>query len=180
MNDDDRTPEPMLLDCCLQATAADLGRQAPSAEQAAATLAAMQQAFAAGQHATLPTRSEKHRLRWRTLFVGAGAAACVAILLGAGLLLALPPSLDTTLSAQAGVPSSDFVPLVSSDRWAGYLRDSGGATKSGAAWLVPTEIPSERLALLGLPYDPARAGERVRAELLMHESGDVLAVRIIR
>jgi hypothetical protein len=35
------------------------------------------------------------------------------------------------------------------------------------------------LAALGLPFDPARAAEPVRAELLMHASGDVLALRVI-
>ena len=47
------------------------------------------------------------------------------------------------------------------------------------AWLVRTEMPEERLAALGLPYDPARAGESVRADLLMHPSGEVLAVRFV-
>ncbi|MFG5409372.1 hypothetical protein ABXN37_16300 [Piscinibacter sakaiensis] len=47
------------------------------------------------------------------------------------------------------------------------------------AWLLPTELPRDRLALLGLPYDPARAGERVRAELLVDAQGEVLAVRVL-
>ena len=54
------------------------------------------------------------------------------------------------------------------------------ALSSCAAWLVSAELPNERLAALGLPYDPARAGETVRAELLVHRSGDVLAVRVVR
>jgi hypothetical protein len=53
-------------------------------------------------------------------------------------------------------------------------------TDSGRTWLVTTELPHSRLAALGLPYDPARAGERVSAQLLMHGSGEVLAVRLNR
>lgn len=49
---------------------------------------------------------------------------------------------------------------------------------SAQAWLVATEMSSARLAALGLPYDPSRAGERVPAQLLMQSSGDVLAVRL--
>jgi hypothetical protein len=45
------------------------------------------------------------------------------------------------------------------------------------AWTVLTDMPRERLAQLGLPYDPGRAGERVRAELLLDRRGEVLAVR---
>jgi len=41
-------------------------------------------------------------------------------------------------------------------------------------------MPRERMALLGLPFDPARAGQPVRAELLMQPSGEVLAVRFLR
>lgn len=53
------------------------------------------------------------------------------------------------------------------------------AQAGGLAWLVRTELPRERLALLGLPFDPARAGERVPAELLLNPNGEVLAVRIV-
>ena len=53
------------------------------------------------------------------------------------------------------------------------------AQAGGLAWLVRTELPRERLALLGLPFDPTRAGERVPAELLLNPNGEVLAVRIV-
>ena len=41
----------------------------------------------------------------------------------------------------------------------------------------PTE--GERLALLGLPFDAARADEFVRAELMLNPHGQVLAVRLL-
>jgi hypothetical protein len=44
---------------------------------------------------------------------------------------------------------------------------------------VSTELQGERLSALGLPFDPARAGDSVRAELLLHPSGEVLAVRFV-
>jgi hypothetical protein len=45
--------------------------------------------------------------------------------------------------------------------------------------LVRAELPRERLAEFGLPFDPARAGDTVRTELLMRASGEVLAVRVL-
>ena len=42
--------------------------------------------------------------------------------------------------------------------------------------LVNTELRRDRLVALGLPFDPARAGDSVRAELLVRPSGEVLAV----
>ena len=87
-----------------------------------------------------------------------------------------------TASESAGpvgrVPrASGFVPVASPERFAELWQ---GGAQAAPAWVVRTELPRERLAALGLPYDPARAGEPVHAELLMHPSGDVLAVRLLR
>jgi hypothetical protein len=73
--------------------------------------------------------------------------------------------------------ASGFVPVASAERFAELWQ---GGAEAAPAWVVRTEVPRERLAALGLPYDPARAGEMVHAELLMHPSGDVLAVRLTR
>jgi hypothetical protein len=72
----------------------------------------------------------------------------------------------------AAVPA--FVAVAGAERMREASREG-----DGRAWLVSTELPRERLAALGLPYDPSRAAERVRAELLVHASGDVLAVRLL-
>jgi hypothetical protein len=98
-----------------------------------------------------------------TLWRWSGAAACVLVL-GLSVLLMLPPP-----AAESQV--SSFVPLAAAERW---------PADAEAAWIVRTELPASRLALLGLPYDPAAAAKLVRAELLLHPSGDVLAVRVIR
>ena len=83
-----------------------------------------------------------------------------------------------SLIAEAPVPTvadgDGFVRLVSADDW------QRAQSPQGQTWLVSAEVPSSRLAALGLPYDPARAGERVPAELLLHSSGEVLAVRVNR
>lgn len=92
-----------------------------------------------------------------------GALAC-AVVLGVSVLLMLPPPAREPTA-------SSFVPLAAAERW---------PVDAEAAWVVRTELPAARLALLGLPYDPAAAAEPVRAELLLHPSGDVLAVRVIR
>ena len=79
--------------------------------------------------------------------------------------------MDDGLRLGAAAGAGGFFPLVPPERWP---RDAA------PAWLVRTELPGERLAALGLPYDPARAGDRVRAELLLHPSGEVLAVRLVQ
>jgi len=60
------------------------------------------------------------------------------------------------------------------------LPSQAAQADAAQTWLVATEMSSARLAALGLPYDPSRAGERVPAQLLLQSSGDVLAVRLDR
>jgi hypothetical protein len=69
--------------------------------------------------------------------------------------------------------ASGFVPVAAAERWPTHARPSA------PAWLVQAELPRERLAEYGLPFDPTRAGQAVRAELLMRANGEVLAVRLI-
>jgi hypothetical protein len=113
----------------------------------------------------------------------AGATVLLALLLvwwvGAGRP-STPHAPASTPGIGAGpvgrVPrASGFVPVASPERFAELWQ---GGAEAAPAWVVRTEMPRERLAALGLPYDPARAGEPVHAELLMHPSGDVLAVRL--
>jgi hypothetical protein len=112
--------------------------------------------------------------RWRLAWAGGGLAGATLVLAMA-LLATAPP--DPAATPQAAV-ATPFLPVAaSSERWPQLLRE---ARDHGPAWVVPTELPRESLAAMGLPYDPARAGESVRAELLVHASGDVLAVRFVR
>lgn len=101
-------------------------------------------------------------------------AALTGLALCASLWLMLVPPPPMTPAA-GDWQASGFVPVVGAERWQRLLRDTPG----GAAWLVASELPRERLAALGLPFDPARAGEAVPAELLLHPSGEVLAVRVL-
>lgn len=112
------------------------------------------------------------RASWAAPLAWSGAGVCALLLVAASALLLLEPPVEAAQQSYA----SDFVPLVPAERWSSYLRESGQAR----AWLVTTEMPRDRLALMGLPYDPSQAGDRVKAELLMHSSGDVLAVRVVR
>ena len=150
MNPNDEAPT---LAGALRNAAADLERLQPPPGLQARVLAAARPA--AGRQAP--------RSGW---WAWSGAAACAVVLLGSVLLLLRPQARDggPTLARSSG-----FVPLSPPQGWS-----------DGPAWLVAAEIPSERLAALGLPYDPANAGERVRAELLMDASGEVLAVRLLR
>lgn len=101
----------------------------------------------------------------RAVWVWSGAGAFAMVLLGSALLVLRPAA---PLMVDDGLRFGAFIRVAPDDHW-----PAGDTT----AWLVRTELPGERLAALGLPYDPTRAGDSVRADLLMHPSGEVLAVR---
>lgn len=101
----------------------------------------------------------------------AGLSAMTAVL---AALLVVNSMLADEAQPGAVADSDGFVRLVSADDWQRAQSDAG------RTWVLNTELPQARLASLGLPYDPGRAGERVPAQLLMHSSGDVLAVRFTR
>jgi hypothetical protein len=105
-----------------------------------------------------------------------GLTAAMAMLAVVFVANAVRSTADTAapVRARAGSP---FVALVSQERLQQLAREP---MAEGPPWVVATEMPRERLAAFGLPYDPARAGESVRTELLMHPAGEVLAVRIVR
>ena len=152
----------------LASARAGFARQHPDAGQDAALLARLTQqlqALRAQRHA-----AEAQPPRWlRRLALGSGALGAMAALLLSTLLLLDPPGSQI---AQAATPAgSGFIALVPEREF----RLALGA----AVWLQPAELPRERLALLGLPFDAARADETVRAELMLHPSGQVLAVRFL-
>ncbi len=94
-----------------------------------------------------------------------GGAALTAVLALASVVLLVQPT-GAPMQARSG----EFLPLVPREDW---------PDEASPAWLVASELPPERLAALGLPYDPAPAAAPVRAELLVHPSGVVLALRLI-
>ena len=106
---------------------------------------------------------------WATL-AAAGLALVLVWFAGPGRHRATAPSPSQPNLTDAGASAIGAGPVGRVPR----------ASEAAPAWVVRTERPRERLAELGLPYDPARAGDLVHAELLMHPSGDVLAVRLTR
>lgn len=107
--------------------------------------------------------------RWQAW---AGPALAGALLLPLALWVRPPEAPDDRASLRAA-RASGFLPVAPADRWP-------DPQAAAAAWLVSTELSADRLAALGLPFDPGRAAERVRAELLLDSGGDVLAVRVLR
>lgn len=156
----------------LRPARAEFARLQPGADRDAAVLAALTR----HQQARRPmaNAAEAAEPRWlRRLAWGSGAlGTAAAVLLSAVLLLDPPGSGHAAPLAGAG---SAFIPLVPD----GEFRAALAAGRSAAVWLQPTELPRERLALLGLPFDAARADEFVRAELMLNPSGQVLAVRLL-
>jgi hypothetical protein len=163
-------PDRIPLGQALHAAARELDAQWPSPALPAEPPARLRQALAARRAPPGPRARQAPAplalLRGGRWLWG-GALACSTVLaVSVLLMLRLPPPLPTLPDALAG----GFVPLVPPERW---------PREAAAAWLVDTEIPGERLAALGLPLDPARAGHSVRAEMLVHPSGELLAVRFV-
>lgn len=124
-------------------------------------------------------------LRWPRLATWSGVVLAGVVLTVSTLLMVLPPQPDAGTAlhlaqqreatpAETRHGARGFVPVLPPERW------PDGAEGAAPAWIVPAELSGERLALLGLPYDPARAGARLPAELLVHPSGAVLAVRLLQ
>lgn len=150
---------------------AEFARLQPDAAQDAALLARLNQQLQA--HRAQRLAIAEHEPRWlRRLAWGSGALGATAAVLLSAMLLLDPPD---TQAAQAATAGSGFIPLVSEREFRAALE----ASRSAAVWLQPAELPRERLALLGLPFDAARADETVRAELMVHPSGQLLAVRLL-
>jgi hypothetical protein len=168
---DDDTP------AWLRPARAEFARLQPDAHQDAALLARLaeqQRAQVARRRAAeLAATAEAHEPRWlRRLAWGGGALGGTAAVLLSAMLLLDPPGTQTARAAPAG---SGFIALVPE----GQLRQALAAERGAAVWLQPAELPRERLALLGLPFDAARADESVHAELMLDPGGQVLAVRIL-
>ena len=130
--------------------------------QAAARHAATTAATSAASPRTSANGLGGTRWNW------AGGLVCATVLVGSVVLMLRHAAQERPMD---DVRASRFLPLVPADRW---------PREASQAWLVSTEMPRERLASLGLPFDPARTGGSVRAELLVRPTGEVLAVRFLR
>ncbi|MBL8306586.1 MAG: hypothetical protein JNM33_07805 [Rubrivivax sp.] len=148
------------LSSLLREAAAELGSRQPPVALAARVQAAVQTAI---RPAPPPPRGRWHGVAW----AGGGVLALAVVVMGSALLVLRPPP---PAVVDDGLRFGGFVRVAPPERW---------PTGSAQAWLVSTELPPERLVALGLPYDPARAADPVRAELLMRASGEVLAVRFV-
>lgn len=102
------------------------------------------------------------------------------------LAVTTDPARATHMSNGLTPVDDEFVPVVTPQRWQQIvprLSSTDAATDAVTAtpaWVVAAEVPASQLARFGLPFDPAHAGEPVRAELLLHSSGEILAVRYAR
>lgn len=151
---------------------AEFARLQPDAAQDAALLARLTHELRS-RHAHRAAE-DTHEPRWlRRLAWGSGALGATAAVLLSALLLLDPPELHAEPPVAAA--GSGFIPLVPEREFRAAL----AAERLAAIWLQPAELPRERLALLGLPFDAARADEPVRAELMLNPSGQVLAVRLL-
>lgn len=171
MNDlHDTTPD------WLKPARAELARLHPGADQDARVLARLTQLQQARppQDRRIDGDTDRKPHWLRRLAWGGGALGATAALLLCAMLMLDPPG--SSGSAQAApLAGSGFIPVVPEREFRAAL----SADRSAAVWLQPAELPRERLALLGLPFDAARADETVRAELMLNPSGQLLAVRIL-
>lgn len=155
------------LQSALRLAAQDLNQLQPPAALAPAVLMAVQQALAAAPEqarGTQPAAAQPVPARLPTAGWTAALACAAVVVLSVVLMVGGPQ--DRPL--RQGTAMAGFVPVVPQEQW---------PVDEAPAWLVSTELRADRLAAMGLPFDPARAGDGVRAELLVRASGQVLAVR---
>jgi hypothetical protein len=159
---------PRLLSDLLAEAGRQLADRRPSSSQDAAVLARLSALQA--RPALLQTAGGGGLQR----VARGGAWAFGALLLLATALLLIEPPRGT---ATPVLPrDSGFMPVVSAEEW----RQAMAGDSQAAVWLMPAELPRERLALLGLPFDAGRAEQTVHAELMLHPSGRLLAVRVLQ
>jgi hypothetical protein len=186
MTPDDTTPTPgaptslqSALQAALQRLGSELNAQWPPAALQQRVLDALGTVHANGpamQAAPAPLPAATTPARWRrALYALAtwGSASAFATFVAAFAIGAL---WVPARQVPAPVNGTAFVPVVPPQRLAQLARQP---LEAGPPWIVSAEMPRERLAAFGLPFDPTRAGEPVRAELLLHPAGEVLAVRIV-
>lgn len=161
---------PRLLQDLLADARQQLNRRAPDSAQDAVLRTRLQALLPA---AATPNGGGSVALR-HAAWGGAGLGGA-ALLLALGLLFIEPPRAPGAAPAPRG---SDFLPVVSAAEWQRAMAAYGGEG-GDAVLLMPAELPRERLALLGLPYDPGRAAEPLRAELMLNPQGQLLAVRFL-
>lgn len=156
-------PRSTLADA-LRSTRAELAREEPPA-------ALLQRLLpdSAAPPAAPATRSAPQRVLRLAPWLWSAGLACTAVLVGSVVLMLQAPAPELQPLDARALRMSGFVPLAGAERW---------PDDAAPAWLVSTELRQDRLALLGLPFDPTRAGDTVRAELLVRASGEVLAVRL--
>jgi hypothetical protein len=176
----DRATEP--LADALRRAAADLAGHAPPPAVRTAVLARLApRAQATGELATGELSTAGGATLRRPGWAPWTTAALVGVLLlvSTALLLRPPaggngaPLADTGWAADAALLG--FLPAASAERWLGQA----GSARAAPAWVVSAELPREQLVEFGLPFDPSRAADTVRAELLLRGNGEVMAVRLL-
>lgn len=112
-----------------------------------------------------PAAVDKRRSSWRFVFGrrAVGLAALTGVLAVAVSVAVLMPN---TLTRDAPV-RTPFLALVTSEAIA----------SEPSALIVSSEVPGSTLSDYGLPVDPARIDQPVRAEFLLSPTGLLLAVR---
>jgi len=177
-------PRTERLSDVLRRASEELAGHVPPAAVQAAVLARLPLRTQAASQVSLATGSAASRggraSRWAPW---ATAMLCGALLLASTALLWRPPGsgaepghgrADPGWAAQT--ETLGFLPAASAERWLG----SGAVgARPSPAWVVSAELPRERLVEFGLPFDPSRAADTVRAELLLRGNGEVMAVRVL-
>lgn len=158
----------------LRRAADDLARhQPPAAVHAAVRARLAPRGQTAGQLAVVGAAGRRSAswAPWTTaVLCGALLIASTALLLQPGAGAAGRPVAAAGWAADTALLG--FLPTASAGHW---LREAGAAP----AWVISAELPREQLAEFGLPFDPTRAADTVRAELLLRGNGEVMAVRVL-
>jgi anti-sigma-K factor RskA len=156
------------IDDWLAAARADLSGRQPDqlAEQQLLTRVREMRALqsVAATRIAAPAAADTAHGSWRRVFGWRAALAGVMTVVAALAVVALLPNSPTRRDATVRTP---FLALVASEAIAA----------EPSALIVSSEVPGSALSDYGLPVDPARIDQPVRAEFLLSPTGLLLAVR---
>ncbi|HKO68236.1 MAG TPA: hypothetical protein VJU53_10575 [Burkholderiaceae bacterium] len=156
------------LDDWLAAARADLSERQPDllAEHQLLTRVREMRALqsVAATRVPAPGPVDKRRGSWRFVFgaraAGLAAMTVLAVVISLAMLMPNTPTRDAPVR-------TPFLALVTSEAIA----------SEPSALIVSSEVPGSTLSDYGLPVDPARIDQPVRAEFLLSPTGLLLAVR---
>ncbi len=161
------------LDSWLAAARADLSERGPDELTEQQLLSRVREVRAlqsvAAARISVPARDER-RIEGRQRWLGWRVASAMTLVVAVVAALVIYASQVTQVSGTPTTTATSYTPFLA-------LVASDAMAAERSAMIVPSQVSGAALADYGLPLDPARVDQPIRAEFLVSPSGLVLAVR---